>query len=34
VDFIDEKNGTLLLRKFLHNGFEALFEIAAIFGAG
>src|ERR1019366_4273924 len=34
VQFVDEDDGVLRLHQFLHDGLEALFELAAVLGAG
>jgi len=34
VKFVDEDDGILVLHQLFHDGLEALFELAAIFGAG
>ena len=34
VDLVDEENGFRLFLEFLHDGFQTLFEVAAIAGAG
>ena len=34
VQFVDEDDGVLRLHQFLHDGLQALFELAAVFGTG
>ena len=34
MQFVDEDDGVLILHQFFHDGLEALFELAAILGAG
>ncbi len=34
MKFVDEDDGILVLHQLFHDGLEALFELAAIFGAG
>ncbi len=34
MQFVDEEDDVLVATDFVHHGFDALFELAAVFGAG